>query len=68
MTFTFFSFTRITLLNLSLTFGRLSQSDSLDPHFLAYGITKESDMTERLSLAAENRFEVYQTVPHGISI
>ena len=29
---------------------------------------KESDMTERLSLAAENRFEVYQTVPHGISI
>ena len=35
---------------------------------IVHGITKESDMTERLSLAAENRFEVYQTVPHGISI
>ena len=40
VTFTFFSFTRITLLNLSLTFRRLSQSYSLDPHFLAYRITK----------------------------
>lgn len=27
--------TRIYLLNLSLTFGRLSRSDSFDPHFLA---------------------------------
>ena len=35
---------------------------------IVHGITKESDMTERFSLVAENRFEVYQTVPHGIYI
>lgn len=43
MTFTFFFFTRDYFTESKFDLGRLSQSDSLDPHFLAYGITKDAN-------------------------